>query len=107
MFLPFIYDQYAHGLVIRRDRQDIPLSVKAVEDVVKKYIVKAKIKREGETLSPHALRHTAFTVLAQEGVRLQDIQKLAGHQDINTTMIYVHSAQSYEDHPGMHSPLNK
>ncbi|MBI4746773.1 MAG: tyrosine-type recombinase/integrase [Deltaproteobacteria bacterium] len=107
VFLPFIYDQYAHGLVIRRDRQDIPLSVKAIEDVVKKYIVKAKIKREGGTLSPHALRHTAFTVLAQEGVRLQDIQKLAGHQDINTTMIYVHSAQSYEDHPGMHSPLNK
>lgn len=107
VFLPFIYDQAVHGLVIRRDRQDIPLSVKAVEDVVKKYIVKAKIKREDGTLSPHALRHTAFTVLAQEGVRLQDIQKLAGHQDINTTMIYVHSAQSYEDHPGMHSPLNK
>jgi len=107
VFLPFIYDRYEDDLVIRRDRLDKLLSVKTVENVVKKYIRKAKIHRESETLSPHALRHTAFTVLAQEGVRLQDIQKLAGHQDINTTMIYVHSAQSYDDHPGMHSPLNK
>lgn len=107
VFLPFIYDRYTSGLVIRRDRLDKPLSVHAIEDVVQKYIKKAKIERENETLSPHALRHTAFTVLAQEGVRIQDIQKLAGHQDINTTMIYVHSAQNYDDHPGMHSPLNK
>ncbi len=107
IFLPFIYDRTAQGLVIRRDRLEQSLSVKAVENVVKKYLKKAKITRESETLSPHALRHTAFTVLAQEGVKIQDIQKLAGHQDINTTMIYVHSAQSYDDHPGMHSPLNK
>ena len=107
IFLPFIYDRNSHDLAIRRDRKNQPLSVKAVENIVKKYLEKAKISREKETLSPHALRHTAFTMLAQEGVKLQDIQKLAGHQDINTTMIYVHSAQSYNDHPGMHSPLNK
>jgi integrase/recombinase XerD len=107
IFLPFIYDRSADGLAIRRDRAGKPISVKAVEDVVKKYLKKAKISRENETLSPHALRHTAFTFLAQEGVKIQDIQKLAGHQDINTTMIYVHSAQSYDDHPGMHSLLNK
>lgn len=107
LFLPFIYDRSAQGLIIRRDRLEQALSVKAIENIVKKYIQKAKIEREGVVLSPHALRHTAFTVLAQEGVRLQDIQKLAGHQDVNTTMIYVHSAQSYDDHPGMHNPLNK
>lgn len=107
VFLPFIYDRNHHDLTIRRDRGNQPISVKAVENIVKKYLEKGKISREEETLSPHALRHTAFTMLAQEGVKLQDIQKLAGHQDINTTMIYVHSAQSYKDHPGMHSPLNK
>ncbi len=107
IFLPFIYDRNSQELVIRRDRKHQPLSVKAVENVVKKYLTKAKISREEATLSPHALRHTAFTMLAQEGVKLQDIQKLAGHQDINTTMIYVHAAQNYDDHPGMHSPLNR
>jgi integrase/recombinase XerD len=107
VFLPFIYDRNCHDLAIRRDRKNQHISVKAVENIVKKYLDKGKISREDSTLSPHALRHTAFTMLAQEGVKLQDIQKLAGHQDINTTMIYVHSAQSYIDHPGMHSPLNK
>lgn len=107
IFLPFIYDRVDRKLVIRRDRLSMALSVKSVENIVKRYLKKAKIEREGEALSAHSLRHTAFTVLAQEGVPIQDIQKLAGHQDINTTMIYVHSAQSYDDHPGMHNPLNK
>lgn len=107
VFLPFIYDRNNHEMVVRRDKAVGPLSVKAVENIVKKYLDKAKVSREGKTLSPHALRHTAFTMLAQEGVKLQDIQKLAGHQDINTTMIYVHAAQSFDDHPGMHNPLNR
>ncbi|TLD40615.1 MAG: putative integrase/recombinase [Candidatus Jettenia ecosi] len=107
IFLPFIYDRVDRKLVIRRDRLPMALSVKSVENIVKRYIKKAGIQRDGEVLSAHSLRHTAFTVLAQEGVPIQDIQKLAGHQDINTTMIYVHSAQSYDDHPGMHNPLNK
>ncbi|NLZ17115.1 MAG: tyrosine-type recombinase/integrase [Desulfobulbaceae bacterium] len=107
VFLPFIYDRNYQELVIRRDRKSQPLSVKAVENIVKRHLDKAGIHREETTISPHALRHTAFTMLAQEGVKLHDIQKLAGHQDINTTMIYVHSAQSYDDHPGMHNPLNR
>lgn len=107
IFLPFIYDRVDRKLVIRRDRLPYALSVKSVENIVKRYLKKAKIERDGAVLSAHALRHTAFTMLAQHNVPIQDIQKLAGHQDINTTMIYVHSAQSYDDHPGMHNPLNK
>lgn len=107
IFLPFIYDRVDRKLVIRRDRLPNALSVKSVENIVTRCIKRSKIQRDGEVLSAHSLRHTAFTVLAQEGVPIQDIQKLAGHQDINTTMIYVHSAQSYDDHPGMHNPLNK
>ncbi len=79
----------------------------AIENIVNKYMSKAKIVRDGETLSAHALRHTAFTMLAQARRPIQDIQKLAGHSDVKTTMIYVHSAQSYDDHVGMHNPLNK
>ncbi len=107
IFLPFIYDQDAQELIIRRKQVHTPLTVKAVENVVDRHIRKAKIKRDGKTLSAHALRHTAFTLLARAGLPIEEIQKLAGHQDINTTMIYVHSAQSFEDHPGMHSPLNR
>lgn len=107
VFLPFIYSRSEEGLVVRRDRIEKLLSVKAVENIVERHLKKAKVKRDGKTLSAHALRHTAFTMLAQAGLPIQEIQKLAGHQDINTTMIYVHAAQSYDDHPGMHNPLNK
>lgn len=106
IFLPFIYNKGDRGYSIRRDRLNEGLSVKAVENIVERHIKKAKIQREGKTLSAHALRHTAFTMLAHAGLPIQEIQKLAGHQDINTTMIYIHAAQSYDDHPGMHSPLN-
>ena len=36
-----------------------------------------------------------------------DIKKLAAHQDVSTTMIYVHSAQSFDDHVGMKNPINR
>jgi site-specific recombinase XerD len=58
-------------------------------------------------ISPHALRHSALTLLAKSGVELIDLKYLAGHQDISTTMIYIHSVQTYEDHVGMYHPLNK
>ncbi|ODS33555.1 MAG: integrase family protein [Candidatus Scalindua rubra] len=106
IFLPFIYDRVEKQLIIRKDRLSYPLSVMAIENIVKKYLNMAKVHKEIVTLSPHALRHTAFTMLAQAGRPIQDIQKLAGHQDINTTMIYIHSVQNYDDHPGMYNPLN-
>ncbi|KPA09126.1 integrase family protein, partial [Candidatus Magnetomorum sp. HK-1] len=46
-------------------------------------------------------------LLAKEGVQLIDLKYLAGHQNISTTMIYIHSVQSYNDHVGMYHPLNK
>jgi site-specific recombinase XerD len=59
-----------------------------------------------QVTSPHALRHTALTLLAKAGVELIDLKALAGHQDVATTMIYLHSVQSYEDHVGLHNPIN-
>lgn len=41
-------------------------------------------------LHPHALRHTFGTALIREGMRPDIVQKLMGHQSINTTLLYVH-----------------
>ncbi len=38
---------------------------------------------------PHRFRRTFATRLAARGMAIQEIQKLMGHSDINTTMIYV------------------
>jgi site-specific recombinase XerD len=47
-------------------------------------------KRAGvENVHPHRFRRTFATNLARRGMEIQEIQKLLGHSNINTTMIYV------------------
>ena len=91
---------------IEKVNSNSPLTVRTIEKIIDKYTQQAKIKSDF-TISPHALRHSALTLLAKEGVQLVDLKYLAGHQDISTTMIYIHSVQSYEDNIGLHHPLNK
>jgi integrase len=43
----------------------------------------------------HALRHTFASQLIMKGVDLPTIQKLLGHSDIQTTMIYSHLAPDH------------
>ena len=40
-------------------------------------------------LTPHRLRHTLATRLLNAGMEITRIQKLLGHQEISTTMIYA------------------
>jgi site-specific recombinase XerD len=42
-----------------------------------------------EHLYPHRLRHTCATRLLNAGMDITQIQKLLGHEDLNTTMIYA------------------
>ena len=39
---------------------------------------------------PHILRHTFCSHLAMRGAPLMAIKELAGHQDVSTTMGYMH-----------------
>lgn len=41
-------------------------------------------------LTPHTLRHLRLTDLARAGVDMHDIATFAGHQSMETTMLYVH-----------------
>ena len=45
-------------------------------------------------LSPHLFRHTLAILMLQRGTPITEVQKILGHVNINTTMIYAKVAES-------------
>jgi integrase/recombinase XerC len=41
-------------------------------------------------VTPHTLRHTAITQMLERGIPLEVVRQIAGHEDLETTMIYTH-----------------
>lgn len=56
-------------------------------------------------MTVHTLRHTYATHLLEEGLDIMSIKDLLGHECIDTTMIYLHVAQSGRVRP--FSPLDR
>lgn len=57
------------------------------------YMVKQQLKRAGldsTQYSSHKLRHTAATLMLQNGVDVRTLQEVLGHEHLNTTQIYTH-----------------
>lgn len=97
------FDEYMpqYWLFEGQDRQHA-YTGRSVEQVVKNLARKANITRR---VTPHTLRHCFATHNLDAGVSLPYIQKMLGHKDIKTTLIYTHvSTQRLET---IQSPLDR
>ncbi len=81
-------DKKAVFLSARRKR----ISVDAVQVMVHKTLLRAGL--DASHISPHKLRHTAATLMLQNGVDVRTLQELLGHESLNTTQIYTHIANA-------------
>lgn len=70
------------------------LSVKSVEELVKKYAVAQGIT-DAARFHPHSLRHTMGMTALEKSGNLRLVQQILGHENITTTTLY--SRMSEED----------
>ena len=68
--------------------QNKRISRSTVHALVKKHLSVAGL--DSERYSSHKLRHTAATLMLQNGVDVKAVQEVLGHEHLNTTEIYTH-----------------
>ncbi|MGA9351364.1 MAG: integron integrase [Anaerolineae bacterium] len=72
--------------VVRRHHVDESGLQKAVREA-------ARLAGIPKPVSPHTFRHSFATHLLENGYDIRTVQKLLGHKDVKTTMIYTHVLQ--------------
>lgn len=92
-------DEKALFLSQRRTR----ISVDSVQTVVRNTLKRAGL--DTALYSPHKLRHTAATLMLQNGVDVRTLQDVLGHENLNTTQIYTHVANSQLQNAATANPL--
>lgn len=63
-----------------------PVKVRRAQDILKAMANRAGITKD---VSPHVLRHTFATTAFQKGISLPTVQKILGHDRLQTTAIYL------------------
>ena len=83
---PVVGGKDQDALFVSRNRQRI--SRATVHSLVKKHLADAGL--DSQRYSSHKLRHTAATLMLQNGVDVKAVQEVLGHEHLNTTEIYTH-----------------
>lgn len=77
-------------------------SIRSAQQVFKQSLERAKINK---CIGIHGLRHSYATHLLEQGTDISHIQKLLGHNNIKTTLIYTHVSK--KELSAVRSPLDQ
>ena len=83
------YKPNKKGYLFEGSTKDSPYSARSLQEVIQAAKKKAGILKPG---SIHSLRHSFATHLIEKGTDVTMIQKLLGHNDIKTTLLYLHTS---------------
>ena len=89
VYLPYrIRPNASAGNALFVSRLGNRMSVQTVKELVHKYLDQAGLGQKH--CSVHKLRHTAATLMYQNGVDVRTLKEVLGHENLDTTMIYTH-----------------
>lgn len=100
MIREYIKEYTPEKYLFEGQRKNSPYSIRSLESIIKTAKQKAGINKSG---SMHMLRHSFATHLIEKGTDVVFIQKLLGHNNIKTTLRYLHV--SNKDMLNILSPL--
>lgn len=93
------YKEYKPKLYLFEGQFSYKYSATSIQSIIKQLAAKANVNRR---VYPHLIRHCFATHSFEAGTELALLQKVLGHKNIKTTMIYTHiSTQSIS---GMSTP---
>jgi integrase len=86
-----VKEALADKMLLAPNQLIFPYSV----EMMSRWRLKTMCKKAGVSrIGMHGLRHTFLTHLAYAGISPYEIQRVAGHKDLTTTLRYIHYAQS-------------
>ncbi len=96
------YFKYKPQEYVLNGQNELQYSERSVGQVVKQLAEKAGIKKRVYT---HLIRHCTFTHMVEMGSDINIIQKIAGHSNVKTTMLYCHISDNLISK--INSPINQ
>lgn len=85
-------------------RRNTRISNRRVQQIVEECFKSCGLDNMG--LSVHKLRHTAATLMYQNGVDVRVLKDVLGHENLNTTQIYTHVSNAQMQSAMQNNPLS-
>jgi site-specific recombinase XerD len=85
------WKEYKSKEYVLNGQFEIKYSDRSVGEVVKQLASKAGINKRVYT---HLMRHCSFTHMVESGCDINLIQRIAGHSNVKTTNIYLHTSHN-------------